>query len=49
MKQKYIQSFGQSERLVDRIIELIEGYGDGLDVFKELIQNSGNYVKYVTY
>ena len=34
------ESFGQSERLIDRLKDLIKGYGDGLDVFKELIQNS---------
>jgi sacsin len=35
-----IESCGQSERLVDRLRDLIKGYGDGLDVFKELIQNA---------
>ena len=34
------ESYGQAERLVDRIKDLIKGYGDGLDIFKELIQNS---------
>ena len=34
------ESFGQQENLVDRLRDLIKGYGDGLDVFKELIQNS---------
>ena len=35
-----IEPCGQSERLVDRLKDLIKGYGDGLDVFKELIQNA---------
>ena len=34
------ESFGQQENLIDRLRDLIKGYGDGLDVFKELFQNS---------
>lgn len=35
-----LRPFGQSERLVNRIRDLIEGYCDGLEVFKELLQNA---------
>ena len=35
-----IESFGQYEKLTDRIKELLDGYKDGISIFKEAIQNA---------
>jgi sacsin len=36
----FVEDFGQNEDLVDRLSKLLDGYKDGLAVFKEPIQNA---------
>ncbi|RNA38507.1 hypothetical protein BpHYR1_016923 [Brachionus plicatilis] len=35
-----MESFGQYEKITDRIKELLDGYKDGISIFKEAIQNA---------
>lgn len=37
---EFMESFGQHEDLVDRLHTLLNGYKDGLSIFKETIQNA---------
>ena len=36
----FIEDYGQSEELTERIRNLLDGYKDGLAIFKEAIQNA---------
>ena len=39
-KRVIIENFGPHEKLTDRIRSLLDGYKDGISIFKELIQNA---------
>ena len=39
-KRIYIENFGPHEKLTDRIRSLLDGYKDGISIFKEIIQNA---------